>query len=176
MVFQIISGGSMLVTTSVAQGLPMFRVLSLTSLFFCLTLTAMLWSAPSGAQQVSVLDTTTLLDLQSRIADLVILDVRSPEEYRAGHVAGAINLPYEQIPGGLQNIVIETSQPVVAYCQSGARAAVALQALHQAGFSKLGYLQGDFPAWKASGAPVVEGSCANTSTAGADCQCGGGAC
>jgi len=139
---------------------------------FCL----LLLGGAAMAQQVSVVDAETLNSLQTRMPEVVVLDVRTAEEYQAGHVPGAINIPYDQLPGGLAAFGVSPDQPVVTYCRSGRRAGVALQALAVAGFDKLGYLQGDFPGWAASGRPVVEGPCQNTVVAGAECQCGTGAC
>lgn len=152
----------------------MFRVVAEKLMFSLVLLGCSLSSA--SAQQVSLLDAARLQALQDQLPELVVLDVRSLEEYQAGHIAGAINVPFDEVPGGLAALDIDPSQPIVTYCRTGARAAVALQALHQAGFTKLGYLEGDFPGWAARGLPVAEGDCRYTVTAGASCECGTGKC
>lgn len=51
----------------------------------------------------------------------VLLDVRTPEEYRSGHIPGAVNLPLDR----LQDLDLPQEHPVFAYCLSGARSAQA---------------------------------------------------
>lgn len=77
----------------------------------------------------------------------VILDVRTPEEYAAGHVPGAINIPHDQVRARLAEIDSAKDQPIVVYCRSGRRAAQALATLHDAGFSRLLHMTGDMLAW-----------------------------
>lgn len=62
--------------------------------------------------------------------DAVLLDVRTPEEYRAGHVPGAKNLPLDRLGG----VNLPKSQPVFAYCLSGARSAQACAWLKRRGY------------------------------------------
>lgn len=82
---------------------------------------------------------------------IVILDVRTPEEFAAGHVPGAIDIPYDQIPARLAELEGAKDKTIVAYCRSGRRAGIALAALHAAGFRKLAHLTGDMAGWDADG-------------------------
>jgi rhodanese-related sulfurtransferase len=79
---------------------------------------------------------------------LVILDVRRPDEYEAGHVPGAINIPHDEIAARLAELEASKDKPIVAYCGSGRRAAIALAVLHEAGFARLLHLTGDMPGWE----------------------------
>jgi phage shock protein E len=63
------------------------------------------------------------------------VDVRSAEEWAQGHVAGAIHIPVEQMPERWTELAALKDKPVVLYCQSGGRAAAALQVLQQHGFT-----------------------------------------
>lgn len=66
----------------------------------------------------------------------IIIDVRSPQEYATGHVKGAINIPYELIAQQIGTLSgVEKSTPLLLYCLSGARSAVACAILAQLGFS-----------------------------------------
>ncbi|AZN37747.1 rhodanese-like domain-containing protein [Iodobacter ciconiae] len=68
----------------------------------------------------------------------VIIDVRTPAEFAAGHIDGAINIPHEQITEGIQSIGAATKEsPILIYCYSGRRAAIAVTALEQLGFQQL---------------------------------------
>lgn len=65
-----------------------------------------------------------------------IIDVRTPEEYEGGHVAGAINIPLQELGARVKDIK-ELPTPVILYCQSGNRSAMALQMLQQQGITGL---------------------------------------
>lgn len=68
--------------------------------------------------------------------DTIIIDVRSPQEYATGHVKGAINIPYELIAQQIGTLSgVEQTTPLLLYCLSGARSAVACGILAQLGFS-----------------------------------------
>ncbi|WP_374515561.1 rhodanese-like domain-containing protein [Niveibacterium sp.] len=67
----------------------------------------------------------------------VVIDVRTPEEFAAGHVEGAMNVPYEQIGGRIAALAPGKDTPVVLYCKSGRRAGIALQTLREMGYSKV---------------------------------------
>jgi rhodanese-related sulfurtransferase len=60
--------------------------------------------------------------LQSPPANVLVLDVRTPAEYDAGHVPHAINVPHDQLAGRLDELAIETDRPIVVYCKGGVRA------------------------------------------------------
>ena len=61
-----------------------------------------------------------------------ILDVRSPEEFRAGHIKGAVNIPLGNLNESIQDLR-KASKPIIACCKSGARSRLALTALSKAG-------------------------------------------
>jgi rhodanese-related sulfurtransferase len=65
-----------------------------------------------------------------------VVDVRTAEEFASGHVPGAINIPYEQLPGRAAEIG-PPSTSVVLYCRSGRRSGIAADALRKAGYTKL---------------------------------------
>ena len=56
------------------------------------------------------------LDRYVREGRAVVIDLRSPEEYRAGHIMGAVNLPYEE---GIGQIPYDPSRELVLYCSRG---------------------------------------------------------
>ncbi|MBK1678981.1 rhodanese-like domain-containing protein [Rhodocyclus tenuis] len=68
----------------------------------------------------------------------VIIDVRTQEEFAAGHVEGALNIPYEQIGGGVQSIRnLQKDSPILLYCRSGRRSAIARTSLEQQGYKRV---------------------------------------
>lgn len=93
---------------------------------------------------------------QERIkaGSITAIDVRSAEEYSAGHVPGAINVPHNSIEDQLNEITKLKGQPVLLYCHSGRRAAIAEATLTQLGFTQLYHLQGDMIEWNKNQLPV----------------------
>ncbi|MBS7458204.1 rhodanese-like domain-containing protein [Coralloluteibacterium stylophorae] len=82
-----------------------------------------------------------------------VVDARSPEEYAAGHVPGAVSIPHD---ADLSGLALDRGRDVVVYCRSGRRAQVLAEALLARGF-RVDHLDGDFPAWEAADLPVVRG-------------------
>lgn len=83
-----------------------------------------------------------------------ILDVRSAGEYEAGHVPGAINIEYRQLPQRLNELPVAKGQPIVVYCETGVRAAIANTTLTTAGYKPIMQLTGHMKAWRAEDLPV----------------------
>jgi len=84
----------------------------------------------------------------------LILDVRTPAEYAKGHVPGATNIPYDQLPSRLEELGPDRSQEIVVYCESGRRAAMASETLTDAGFEAIRHLEGDMSGWRKAGLPT----------------------
>lgn len=87
----------------------------------------------------------------------VIVDVRSAQEYAAGHVPGAINLPHDRIVDDPALLATYRDRPLVLYCRSGRRAGLAAESLERAGFD-LYHLRGDMPGWERQGLPLASGT------------------
>lgn len=107
--------------------------------------------------------------LQARLgdADVVVLDVRTAEEFAAGHVPGAVNVPHDQVGSRLAELAGAKDKEVVLYCRSGRRAQLAADVLVQAGFTRLSHLEGDYPGWSAAGLPTQVPAAAASPTAAA---------
>ena len=69
--------------------------------------------------------------------DALLIDVRSPGEYAAGHVEGAINLPLDRFVQNYESVAPDKSRQLVLYCQSGARSGQAVPFLAQQGYHKV---------------------------------------
>lgn len=66
----------------------------------------------------------------------LVVDVRSPAEYGAGHFSGAINIPHDKIASSFKKLG-DPGQTIVVYCASGARSSAAASVLKNQGFSKV---------------------------------------
>ena len=87
---------------------------------------------------------------------LLVLDVRTPEEFAAGHVPGAVNIPHTEIATRLGELADAKERDIVVYCRSGNRSAKAIAALRGAGFTRLYHMQGDYLRWSAENRPVTK--------------------
>lgn len=86
--------------------------------------------------------------------DLVLLDVRTIEEYNNGHIPGAVNLPLDELPDLLAQLPSK-NQKIVVYCRTGYRAGKAIKILHKQGYTNLVHLNGDFSEWKKAALPIA---------------------
>ena len=98
-------------------------------------------AAPASAAAAEHVDGAAAKKLVQGGARLV--DVRTPEEYAAGHIEGAVNVPVDTVEA---HDLGEKDQPIVVYCASGRRSARAAAALRAKGFVKL-YDLGPMSAW-----------------------------
>jgi rhodanese-related sulfurtransferase len=86
----------------------------------------------------------------------LIIDVREPDEYLQGHIAGSVNIPRGMLEFRISNepSLQELKRPIVIYCKTSGRAALAVVALQAMGFENVMSLSGGFDAWIAEGRPV----------------------
>lgn len=76
-----------------------------------------------------------LLSVPALADDAYWIDVRTPEEYAAGHVSGAVNIPYEVIGQRISEVTEDRDAVIYLYCRSGRRSGIALDTLTEAGYS-----------------------------------------
>ena len=88
------------------------------------------------------------------VVSVVIVDVRTPEEFQQGHVPNAINVPLSDIIDDPAILSTLQEKPIVLYCRSGYRAGKAAKALQKEGHQNLRHLEGDMQAWLKAGLPV----------------------
>jgi hydroxyacylglutathione hydrolase len=95
-------------------------------------------------------------ELQARLSagePVVVLDVRGPAEWRAGHIAEARHVPAHEVPE--QAPVLANGRDVAVVCASGYRSTVAASVLERAGVTRVSNLTGGMNAWRRAGLPVV---------------------
>ena len=87
--------------------------------------------------------------------DVQVVDVRRPEEYKEGHIKGAV-LANWQDPAQFEEKVknLDKNKPVYVYCLAGVRSDKAADALLKKGFTKIVQLDGGIKAWKDAGKPL----------------------
>jgi len=90
--------------------------------------------------------------------DPTLIDVRTPAEFEAGHIPGAVNIPLDELRGQLGELrEVLHDHDVVLVCRSGNRAGQAQQALHAAGLTSPTVLSGGIVDWERTGGPVNRG-------------------
>ncbi|MGB0936381.1 MAG: rhodanese-like domain-containing protein [Colwellia sp.] len=98
---------------------------------------------------------TEFVALQSSQSDFLLLDVRSAEEFSAGHIKNAKNIPHSDINNHLTSLLAFKDKKVIVYCRSGRRAGLVEKELVEKGFSNVLHLQGDMNGWQESNLPTV---------------------
>ncbi|MBT5073933.1 MAG: rhodanese-like domain-containing protein [Kordiimonadaceae bacterium] len=77
-----------------------------------------------------------------------ILDVRSPGEWKGGHIPGAINVPIGELKGRLSSLALDKEKPVVAICLHARRSIPAVRLLKAKGYQNVTQLEGGMTAWR----------------------------
>ena len=67
----------------------------------------------------------------------IILDVREQDEYDAGHISGAILIPYTQMEEKAEEVLTDKDQLILVYCRSGRRSKIAAEALVELGYTNI---------------------------------------
>lgn len=91
------------------------------------------------------------------LGQALVLDVREPQEYSAGKLPGAVNIPRGVLEfqiGNHPQLGNAHDQPILVYCLSGGRSALAVESLKKLGFNGAVSLAGGFKAWSEAGLPT----------------------
>jgi len=86
---------------------------------------------------------------------VTILDVRTAQEFREGHLNGALHIPIAELSGRIGELVPLNKRQFLVYCLAGGRSAVACRILKKSGFSRVANMQGGISAWQRKGYPLV---------------------
>ena len=108
-------------------------------------------AAPAVGRSLSAADFAAA----AKLPDTVLLDVRTPSEFAAGHIAGAVNIDVESATFPQLVAALDPTKNYAVYCRSGSRSKAAMSAMEQAGFSHLFDLAGGIGAWQSSGGQLV---------------------
>ena len=98
-------------------------------------------------------------DFQTMLAKdktVQLVDVRTPEEYKAGHLEGARLIDYYESDFAAQIAKLDKTKPVMVYCAAGGRSGSAASQLSKLGFKNVYDLSGGIRAWRSAGKPTVQ--------------------
>jgi rhodanese-related sulfurtransferase len=107
---------------------------------------------PQGYNVVRLADFQTLL---IENPDVLLVDVREVNEYEAGHIEGAVNIPIRTLTQNL-NLLPDLDAPMVIICKGGGRAMLAATSLQILGYTNVKTFWGGFDAWVAEDLPVTQ--------------------
>ena len=103
---------------------------------------------PSEVEEADVADVAAALPHD----DAVLIDVREPWEWHAGHARGARHIPLADLPASLDSL--PRSAPVYLICATGRRSHNAAAFLRQSGFARPINVRGGTEAWRRAGLPI----------------------
>ena len=86
----------------------------------------------------------------------VVLDVRDKKEFDQGHIVNAVNIPFANLSGRIDELKKYRDQPVVVACKQGQNAGSAGTLLRKAGFDNISRLTGGIAEWRNQNLPVVK--------------------
>jgi len=114
------------------------------------------WTAAGREQATLAQISVTELHEQLGGGDgMRVLDVREPDEWGAGHVAGAASMSFKVLEQRLGDVAIAPDEPVAVMCAGGIRSSTASSILLRHGYRRVHNVSGGIAAWKAASLPTV---------------------
>jgi rhodanese-related sulfurtransferase len=113
----------------------------------------LLWPAVSGSAGAGSLNANEAVQLINR-EKATVVDVCSPGEFAAGHVAGAKNVPLGELEAKLPGLVKNKATPVILVCASGMRSRRAVSIAKKLGYENSHSLSGGMGAWRSASLPI----------------------
>ena len=110
------------------------------------------------SSNLNAIDLLTVKQLKEELdqtnQSLILLDVRTREEFNSGRIKNSINIPHDLLLSDISLISDYKNEKVVVYCRSGKRAKIVLDRLSDEGFSTLIDIDGDMLAWNIANLPI----------------------
>ena len=124
--------------------------LIIATLAFCGAVLAEDKKSPDGATHVKAEEAGKLVK-EGKVA---VLDVRTADEYKDGHIKGAKNIDFTENNFESEAAKLDKSKPYLVHCQGGGRSTKSLEVLKKLGFQHIYHLDGGFSAWEKAGQPL----------------------
>ena len=86
--------------------------------------------------------------------EALLIDVRSGDDWKSGHAAGARHLDRGEIELEIEETAPDLDQPIICYCGGGSRSALVAESLQKMGYRNVRSIAGGFRAWRAEGLPT----------------------
>tara|TARA_X000001036_G_scaffold399120_1_gene402519 strand:+ start:149 stop:562 length:414 start_codon:yes stop_codon:yes gene_type:complete len=105
-----------------------------------------------GLKMINIKDAILLMNRES----CVILDVRSEEKFKLGHIPNAINIPFSKFPDSIDDLKKYSKKTILVYCGSGNSSGKAMRLISQKGFPSTMSIEGGFSEWVKLQLPVSQ--------------------
>lgn len=111
-------------------------------------------SSTAAFKTITAAETTLLMNKENG----VVVDIRSKDEFKAGHITDALHiLPSEIKEGNMANLEKHKSDPIIVVCKTGQTARESANLLAKAGFEKVNLLKNGLISWNEANLPLVRG-------------------
>ena len=124
----------------------------LVGLFFALLVALIITERRKGGESVTAQVLVRLVNKD----DAIVIDLRDKNEFAAGHIAGAVNLPYASYANRSEELNVYKNRPVVLVCKIGQHSSAIGSKLLAAGFADVKRLVGGMTEWQGANLPVVK--------------------
>ncbi|MCF6220970.1 MAG: rhodanese-like domain-containing protein [Robiginitomaculum sp.] len=111
---------------------------------------------PATMMQVTHVNATEAADIIKNRPEVTVIDVRTPREFAAGHIDGAINIDYKNANFAAELAKLDGTKDYLIHCGSGGRSTAALKHFKAEGFSHITHLDGGMIGWNKAGLPTVK--------------------
>lgn len=98
--------------------------------------------------QIDVSDVKKAIDAKE---DVILLDVRTPQEYAKGSIVGSINIPVDEVQDKIKKSIPDKDRTIYVYCLSGSRSVLAVAAMVDFGYQHVYDIKSGLLAWRAKG-------------------------
>jgi rhodanese-related sulfurtransferase len=110
----------------------------------------------AGHETVSPAEAARLMKENRANPDFVVLDVRTPEEYRDGHLEGAVMIDFRSNKFQEELQTLDRGKTYLVYCRTGRRSGSAVPVMEEMGFRKIYHLSDGMKGWKEQGFPTTK--------------------
>jgi len=104
---------------------------------------------------VPQIDTSKVKDAIDSHKDIVLLDVRTEDEYSINHIQGSINIPFDQISERVEKEIVNKKKTIYVYCLSGSRSIQAVNEMIKFGYKDVFSMASGLLTWRAKNYPLT---------------------
>ncbi|MCR8666490.1 rhodanese-like domain-containing protein [Aestuariibaculum sp. M13] len=110
----------------------------------------------STQKDIANVPVSSAIELVDNTSKLQLIDVRTPEEYEAGHLERAANIDFFSDSFRAEIEKLDKHKPVLVYCKSGGRSSKSAAIFKELGFTKIYNMEGGITSWKEAGYKTVK--------------------
>ena len=110
----------------------------------------------STQKDIANVPVSSAIELVDNTSKLQLIDVRTPEEYEAGHLEGATNIDFFSDSFRAEIEKLDKHKPVLVYCKSGGRSSKSAAIFKELGFTKIYNMEGGITSWNEAGYKTVK--------------------